>query len=72
MMRFAALIGGVVLLASCGGGDSSGRPATGNDPVASHQSESGKVKMISQGKAYSKEDVVVPGKVVLLEFTAPW
>ena len=71
MIRFAALIGGVVLLASCGG-DSSGSPATGTDPVASHQAESDKVKMISQGKAYSKEDVVVPGKVVLLEFTAPW
>ena len=65
-MRFAALIGGVVLLASCGEGDSSSRPDT------SHLYKSGKIKMISRGKAYSKEDVAAPGKAVLLEITAPW
>ena len=66
IMRMAAFLGAVALLASCGPGDSTGGPASESSY------ESGKIKVISKGKAYATSDVVVPGKVVILEFTAAW
>ncbi len=55
IMKMAALLGAVAILASCGTGDSG-------------QADN----VISRGKAYAMSDVVVPGKVVILEFTASW
>lgn len=55
-MKVLALVGGLAILASCGGAARS----------------KGDVETISHGEAYSKNDYLVPGKVSILEFTAPW
>ena len=71
-MRMAAFLGALALLASCGGGDSTSSPAA--PPTSPGKTTSGpeKIKVISKGQAYTTSDVVVPGKVVILEFTADW
>ena len=55
-MKVLALTSSLLILASCGGG----------------ATRTGDIETISEGTAYSKADYLVPGKVSILEFTAPW
>ena len=65
IMRTAVILSGLVLLASCG--EATQATKTTKATKATHSDN-----VISRGEAYAMSDVVVPGKVVLLEFTATW
>jgi len=61
-MRNAILA--ALLMASCSKPVPPPPPASGGNPE--------KIKVVSRGEAYSVADILVPGQVTILYFTADW